>query len=185
MTNLTPDALSSFTRPQGSGSQVSLPSETRMMVVSSSKFLMRSAVKRTDRLMGVLPLGLRSWIRPTIFSLSIGPKATNSSTSSQSPLRRWPYATKPTMVSSGRSWIRAVSTSLAMAILAVPSTCPHMDPEASRMNMILPIVDAAPIAARGVAVAAAGTASNPPAGVSTRCSTVKRIRPLSPLRYRS
>ncbi len=51
--------MSSLTRAQGSPPQVSLPSETRMIVVSSSNVLSFSAVTRTERVIGVLPLGLR------------------------------------------------------------------------------------------------------------------------------
>ena len=72
-----------------------------------------------------------------------------------------------------------------MAILAVPSTWPHMEPEASRINMRFPEAgfDDIAFAVTGAAVAGAGAVL--PVGAAASCSTLKRICPFSPDRERA
>ena len=90
VTKSIPSFASSLAVPQGSGSQVSLPSEINMMVAFSSVYLISSATLRKERLIGVLPFGLIDiTVRITLF-LSTFPTGMIDSMSLQSPLERCP-----------------------------------------------------------------------------------------------
>ena len=84
----TPFASRLSAKAQGSESQVSLPSLTRMTVAFSSVYFSFSAACRTASLSGVFPLG---WIRFTVRVMRFASTletGINCSISAQSPLRR-------------------------------------------------------------------------------------------------
>ena len=87
---MTPDSLRLLTTPQGSASQVSMPSLTRTTVVSTSLVLSDSATSLMEAAMGVLPLGLMALTLARSPSRSSEPEGIITSTSEQSPLRLWP-----------------------------------------------------------------------------------------------
>ena len=90
VTKSIPCFSNSFAVPQGSGSQVSFPSEMRIMVAFSSVYLISSATFLKDRLIGVFPLGLMDITVEMTLSLSIFPTGIMVSISSQLPLVRCP-----------------------------------------------------------------------------------------------
>ena len=88
VTKSIPSFSSSFAVPQGSGSQVSFPSEMRIIVAFSSVKRNSLATLRKERLMGVFPLGFMDITVDTTLFLSTFPTGITDSISLQSPFLR-------------------------------------------------------------------------------------------------
>ena len=137
VTKSIPCFSNSLAVPQGSGSQVSLPSEMRIIVAFSSVYLISSATFRKERLIGVFPFGLIPiTVLMTLF-LSIFPTRMIVSMSLQSPLERCPYTVKPSSTFGFHSLTTFFRASLAISILVIPFICPHILPDASKIMTAL------------------------------------------------
>ena len=127
---------------QGSGSQVSLPSEIKMMVAFSSVYLSSSAAFFKERLMGVFPFGLMPMTVLIIRFLSSLETGMTVSMSLQSPFFRCPYTVNPSCTSGFQVCTTFFSASRAISILALPLSCPHILPDASKIITALALLSA-------------------------------------------
>ena len=133
VTKSIPSFSNSFAVPQGSGSQVSLPSEIRIIVAFSSVKRNSLATLRRERLIGVFPLGFMDITVDTTLFLSIFSTGITVSISLQSPFLRCPYTVSPSSTFGFHSFTTFFNASLAISILVTPFICPHMLPDASNM----------------------------------------------------